>query len=434
MSWRARFEALVRDLEQHLDLVVEAATLGAPASKGAIDAAEAALTRRLPASLRAFYRELDGVTIRWHHRSPKWRAYGASGAIAITPVGRLADVASALPWIPIDWPDGGESFVGLTRTRSSSMFGWIEDADPVNIRPLTNDFADYLEALLETRGWRLWPSMFLYDPSHAWRADHVEGRLQAVLPLLFRTFDVTRVGRAAKCRPMDVRALLEADRVIVYRLRDLPRALTRDLALEGSAAEDALFFLAPAASPILRELSEALPRGAGDAGAATEAAGRLAARIATLSKKVEGTRALLAPYELSPGVAMSSLRVAGSFHAGHPAEVEAFLRARAELFPVALLLEEVALFELRSASGDALDEVIERSHVVNPFQRSDFKAIAPGLFVVDRRDERWKHFRLHHAPNGLRFAGTRAGPGEQWLDVSIEDLPTGAVTPLTLTS
>src|SRR5207302_8739306 len=65
MAYLERFLALVNELERDPRVVVERAHIGPPASPGAIANAERVFGAALAPEVVAFYRELDGFSLRW---------------------------------------------------------------------------------------------------------------------------------------------------------------------------------------------------------------------------------------------------------------------------------------------------------------------------------------------------------------------------------
>ncbi|MDC0716428.1 SMI1/KNR4 family protein [Nannocystis bainbridge] len=428
MTLRARFHALIDELAAHPDITTDKQTLGAPTSGAELDGAEAELGRRLPAALRAFYAELDGVEIRWSHRQERWRDFGARGAIRMLPVGALARVAERIGggrWIPIDFPYD-TSYLGLARR--SGGFSLVEE-DSGEARALTNSFSVYLDALLEARGWAYWQHMFLYQPrGRHLRVEDSQGRMQAVLPVLFPGFEVRRVGNAAKCRAVDITSLLAGERLLVYRLRDLPPAFTEPVPAAGPLA-DKLFFLVAASSSIPDELFAAIPEPVCDA---SDDGRRIAEEMGRIAGHAFCLTDLIAPEQQAIG-GRRTIQVTTGFHTGSADAVEAWLRRRGcQLLPIDRWFAQLSFFTVRAADGAALDTVQMRSRVVNSGLRRPLAAVGRGIFVVDRSDDEWQQFVLYHHPDGLKYGSEAPGPGEHCLEVALADLAPGQLTALEL--
>jgi len=58
--------------------------------------------------------------------------------------------------------------------------------------------------------------------------------------------------------------------------------------------------------------------------------------------------------------------------------------------------------------------------------------VGRGIFVLDRTDPANERFSLYHHREGFSFGGTSVGPGEQWLDLTLDDLEAGEVVEVTL--
>ena len=65
MSYRARFEQLLRTLQAHPDVEVYAWAVEPPASAARLADAERFLNVQLPPAMRAFYTELNGFFVEW---------------------------------------------------------------------------------------------------------------------------------------------------------------------------------------------------------------------------------------------------------------------------------------------------------------------------------------------------------------------------------
>jgi hypothetical protein len=419
VSRRDQILAMLAELERHPDVELQRAHVGTGASPAAIARAESTLGRKLTADLRAFYAEVDGLDVRWQHRDDRWRSFGARGSI------RIIDIAS-LRWfgdhVAIDFPYD-EHFLGLAR--ESDTFAFVHETDG-DARAFTKRFADYLDALLEARGWSYWQQMYLYDPrTPRYTVEETQGRMQAILPRLFPGFEITRVGRAAHCPQADISELLRRPRVIAYRLRDLPTAFVADLP-PTSPLFDKTFFVSPATSSLTDDLFAAIPE---DDLHDNEAGLRIATDIGNAASSTYCFTDLIAPEE-NAGGGRRSLRTKSGFHAADAATVEAWLRERAELVPISALFANIAFFTVRATHG-ALDAV-EVTKSYNTFKRDRMTAIGRGIFVVDRTDT--TTLRLFHHPGGLRFEGATRGPGEEYLELAVADLPVGVVTPLSLTA
>lgn len=213
MNWRTRFEDLVDELQAHPDLEVNKAELGAPATDAVIEQASELVPFELPEQIIAFYRQMNGAMIQWRHRDPAWRQFGAEGTIGLFDLGGVFGTNWGgaehyyKSWVPFDWYEG-EHYAGFDPEEPSLW--WVYDTDDDG-RPMHIDFETYLEALLETRGYRHWQDMFLYDAEYASRlgatVEQAEGRMQAVLPRIFDDFDIEKVGNSSELAPADISAL-----------------------------------------------------------------------------------------------------------------------------------------------------------------------------------------------------------------------------------
>lgn len=73
-SFRSRFDAMVATLRAHPRVEVYEVVVRPPATKAAFEAAEEAIGMRLPADVRAFYAEHDGVFLEWGLRGHEYTA------------------------------------------------------------------------------------------------------------------------------------------------------------------------------------------------------------------------------------------------------------------------------------------------------------------------------------------------------------------------
>lgn len=255
MKWLARFEDMIAELESHPEIGVVRAELARPATDAEIERASSHVPYDLPPSVVAFYREMNGAMIRWRHRDQKWARFGARGTIG------LLDICSVFrpewagadcghkSWLPFDWYDG-EYYAGFDPEAPDAI--WYVDDTGDEGREMEADFETYLEAVLETRGYASWQprdyaswqDMFLYDAEHPRPGADTksEGRMQAILPLLFDNFDIDKVGNASHLAPADVSSLTPGPDIIVFQLADLNAELN-SLIPEDSAIRDCQFWL-----------------------------------------------------------------------------------------------------------------------------------------------------------------------------------------------
>lgn len=399
MSWRARFEALLEELEAHEDIEVFEDELGPPAEEADLAEAAVILGRPLPEDVAAFYRELNGVDINWGHREPAYRGLGAYGAIRLFDVRTTfrrawaADDHGGKPFLPFDWPVD-EYYAGHDPA-DPGVLRWVYDPTGES-RPLPEtSFTDYLEAALETRGFEYWQEMYLYDPAVAAapgaRREQIEGRMQAILPRLFGRFDASKVGRAAAVPPAHVEHLDLGEAILVYRPGDLPSAVTQGLPADAGPRR-CLFWLARSNSALPQRLFDAIPEPdldhVGEGIQLVQGAARLLAQSPL-------TAELLRPEEVPPGGRITGGRYKAGFHTGDADQVEAWLRDQgARLLPIAPILARLLLIEVRDADGEPVSGLQKSSRVVNAGFRSPIREGTPGMYAVDRDDEAHRHFDL----------------------------------------
>jgi len=424
-GWRRRFAALIDELDQHPDIRVSQRSLGPPARPEDLARAEAALGRKLPDDLRAFFRSLDGARISWEHRDERWRAFGASGAVDIFDLAALRTRRDQA-FVAVDFPYD-DNFLGLDP--HSDTYYWVTDSED-HVRKFSTGFDVYLEALLAARGFSYWQSMFLYSRDYQRSVEEAEGRLQAILPRLFPSFDITRVGRASQCAPAEISSLLAGPRLIVYRVADLPPAFTEELP-DTSPLRSGLFLLEDANSTIITELFDTLPTAELPAADLQDGV-RLAEMMGRLARRTFCATELLAPHNVPKG-GRCTMTTSSALHTGDPDAVFGFLRGRGCLVaPIESLLNSLSFFKARSANGTPLQTLQLRSHVTNSRERYPLAHVGYGIFVIDRSSRANQRFSLYHNPEGLVFAGAGIGPSEHWLDVSLDDLAAGTVVQLEL--
>jgi hypothetical protein len=107
-SFRARFEAMVRELRAHPQVEVYEVEIRPPATNAALRAAEAEIGMPLPADLLAFYREHDGVFLQWGLRGHEY-----------------PDKTG-----PFQYPDYGQppGCINLVPVRHAMSTGWEKDS------------------------------------------------------------------------------------------------------------------------------------------------------------------------------------------------------------------------------------------------------------------------------------------------------------------
>ncbi|MAQ16631.1 MAG: hypothetical protein CMN30_17790 [Sandaracinus sp.] len=396
MTWRARFEALIRELNDHADIEVITTELGAPASDADIAAAEAFLGRALPAEVAAFYRELNGADIEWSHTDGTRADAGARGVI------RIMDLASVFrpdwatddhgekPYLPVDWPQD-EYYAGFDP--ATMTLHWVED--PANEgRPMPDtSFGDYLDAALETRGWHFWQSMYLYDPERAAApgatVEESEGRMQAQLPELFGAVDLAKVGNAAACAPAGGAGASDLPPIVYFRVDDLPEALAR-IAPEGTGPRGCFYWIARIGSAASAGLFDALPEPAMDDTHHGFDLVRAATAVLSSSPRLAE---ILRPDEVPPGGKVTGGSYDAGFHTGDADEVERFFRAEGRpMHSVGPILEALFLLDIRDAAGQPLRDAFYASRVMNAGFRYNLPESAPGLYAVDGEDAGFEHF------------------------------------------
>ncbi len=397
MSWRARFDALIRELNDHPDIQVHTAELGAPATAEAIAAAEAFLGHALPDDVAAFYREMDGARVSWSHSDARFQNLGAHGSIRVMDVAAVfrADWASdgygSKPFLPFDWPQD-EYYAGFD---SSLNIHWVHDPGSEGREMTGTTFAGYLDALLEARGWSFWQAMALYDESRASSlgatVEESEGRMQAILPRLFGAFDVAKVGNAGACPSADVSMLDEGEAIIAYRVSDLPEALGRMVPAEAGPRR-CLFWVARPGSRTLGELFDEIPEPELDHVA--EGLSLASAVVVTLASS-PALAELLRPDEVPKGGRLTGGSWNAGFHTADGELVERWLRERGvRLLPVSAVLDTVQLLDVRDPAGDPVCGLTYESRVMNPGSCYDLSELAPGLYAIDREDSAFDHFDL----------------------------------------
>ena len=420
--WRNRFEALIDELEAHPSIRVHQRILGSPASADELASAEAALGRRLPDEMRTFYAQVNGAHIEWSHCDPRWSYYGAMGSVNLFKLKSLS-VRAEDHHIAVDY-SCETSFLGLSHR---NFLVWVDDPTG-DARRFRKKFDVYLDALLEARAWSHWQLMFLYSSRYQQTVEEGQGRLQAVLPVLFPDFDVTRVGKASLCPPTDISSLLEGPRLFLYRLADLPTAFTSHLS-SSSPLWDKLFFVMASEESIFSELFRAVPEPELDV---TYEGLRLASLVGTAVTRTFCSSDLLVPSHVQTG-GRQTLTVRSGFHTGNSEAVARWIHQRGcNPIPIRSWLEKVSFVKVCSVQDEWLQELQVRSNIVNIYQRELLPHVGEGLFVIDHTDNMYESFSLFHHPEGLKFTGILAGPGEQWIDLSLDDLKTGELNEFTL--
>ncbi len=179
--------------------------------------------------------------------------------------------------------------------------------------------------------------------------------------------------------------LLTPERVVVYRLSDLPPQLRRELP-KGGEIERCLFFVARQQSAAIRGLFATLPEphveNTAEGMGVSARVGRVLARGSMLAS-------VLRPVELPPLDAADSSTFRFGFHAGTFEDAErSLLAGGAQLVNVRELLVTLAIIELLCQDGTPSRTATLVTGEGPTGEVQDLTPVEPGLFALDLKTER----------------------------------------------
>lgn len=158
-DWHSRLSAMVESLEQDSRIEVRKAELSGGASAQEIAAAERAADGALPEPIKAFYRDVNGLTLEWRARGDLAKGTTVRGAVNLLPIARVfGDWQSAVAGLPLKPFD-------LFVAEACAALWWPKAAKDSTVRlhsfgegtvDTHYHFAEYLERLLVSRGFWYW--------------------------------------------------------------------------------------------------------------------------------------------------------------------------------------------------------------------------------------------------------------------------------------
>jgi len=200
MRWRDRFAELGAEIRRHPLLKVDRYELGAPASPDAIRDAEKAAGGRLPDGMREVYEQINGLRLEWSARDPSTfdTVQPPTGYIKLLEIGTSTGTIFG-SWDDWIWfsQDGDETFknvkpVDFFINEACAALYPVPGEMKIHyhycgeeLHPTGYSFLEYLELLLESRGYFYWQTALCVDKQRSKTV--VEFR--SVMPRLFADFD-----------------------------------------------------------------------------------------------------------------------------------------------------------------------------------------------------------------------------------------------------
>jgi hypothetical protein len=187
-----RFRAMAEALGKHPDIAVTTCAFNPPATKGELD--EARRTFRLTRAMTSFYRQANGLTLRWERREGRDLPQGgeASGSINLLPVQRaFGEWGDALASDP-DEPMARLRPIDLFVEEACAALLLDGAANPQvyycilgeEMRPLGVTFTGYLNLLLKSRGFWYWHEAIAPNEPATVEA----GNFREIMPQLFKDY------------------------------------------------------------------------------------------------------------------------------------------------------------------------------------------------------------------------------------------------------
>lgn len=229
-----RFRVMVAELEAREDVAVEIFEASSPATIDQI--AEAAKVQPIPESMSRFYLECNGLKLRWTTKSGGYQA----GSIKLLPINDVFRSWQNSIWFDEEWDSGRfrplHPFDFFVEEACAAVFVDGSDDPPIYFHycgekadPLLVNFAQYLELLLQSRGFMYWQTAIASDLTGS---DHVSARnCRLGMRGLFGDYDESFFFRksyvsnddawyaARQTRSHEIRSKLESHHVD-FRLKD----------------------------------------------------------------------------------------------------------------------------------------------------------------------------------------------------------------------
>lgn len=185
---------MVSQLKSHPLIEVDAVTIGKPAQAAQLALLEPYQGTEMGDALRAFYTEMNGFSLSWHTRKRVGTA-SVMGTIQLWAVERVFENRDGQPPYP-DQPSGDQAFKPFdffvpeacaafllpTGNKTSNVYFNYFGERPIDTG---RSFAEYLECLLQSRGFWYWIQSLSTETAMNPEAE----RFLQIAPKLFADFD-----------------------------------------------------------------------------------------------------------------------------------------------------------------------------------------------------------------------------------------------------